>query len=194
MVCRDVGPLFSRDLSGHPVAAVRDVGIQRALHYRATGRRPSRKARKHLDYLEKCSDLFTGRDYVNSGVMLFDLPRIRGLGLDAEMMDIAKAVEIRQTRNLLFNDQTWLNIVFNGHIDFLPAEWNTFWGNRITARAPFPEAEQKAYAASREDPAIVHFVGKIRPWEVRHPVFYPKRKPWLGRYLDIMKDAAVVLA
>ena len=189
LVRRDVGDLFALASPTAPISAVADVGIRRALAFRASGRNGSRKARKHLAYLETCADLFDAKSYFNSGVVYFNVPQIHALGLAERMQDVAAAVALRESRKLIFNDQTWLNVVFGGHTHLLPPEWNTFWGNRITARAPFPPETRASYAASRQDPAVVHFVGKVRPWTARHPIFYPKRRPWIGIYREIMAEA-----
>ena len=188
LVRRDIGEVFALHLTGNPVAAVRDVGIQKILHGRS-GHPTSRKERSNRDYLDRIADLVDAADYFNSGVMLFDLPAIRAAGLAERMQDTAAAIALRTGRDLKFDDQTWLNVVFRGHTHFLPPEWNTFWGNRVTGDEPFPQTARDAYAASRANPAIVHFVGKTRPWTIRHPAFHPKRKPWIGIYHDIMARA-----
>lgn len=182
MVCRDVGEVFAAPRDGLPVAACRDAGIQKALWHRRRGGWMTRRSRRHLRDLDRIAHLVDVESYVNSGVMLFDLPRIRALGLDAPMGDIAGAVAMRQALDLRFNDQNWLNHVFRGQIALLDPAWNALWGNLITGRAPFPPEARAAYAGSRDDPGIVHFTGRQRPWEMRHIWAHPRRRPWLGRY------------
>lgn len=194
MVRRDVGPLFAPRAGQAPLAAVRDPGILKALHQRAgRGWLPSRKSARHLRDLDQLADLVAPESYVNSGVVLFDLPRIRALGLDRPMGDLAAAVDLRKRLGLRFNDQNWLNVVFKGQIELLAPEWNTLWGNRLTGRSPFPAAERAAFAASRQNPAIVHFTGRLRPWEIRHAWLYPKRRPWLAAYKALQAEAEAVL-
>lgn len=194
MVRRDIGPLFAPRPKGAPLAAVRDPGILKALHQRAgRGWFPSRKSARHLRDLDQLADLVDPSTYINSGVVLFDLPRIRALGLDRRMGDLAAAVDLRKRLGLRFNDQNWLNVVFKGQIDLLDPTWNTLWGNRLTGRNPFPQAHRAAFAASRRDPAIVHFTGRLRPWEIRHPWLYPKRRPWLGAYKALQAEAEAIL-
>lgn len=194
LVRHDVRPLFTVDLDGKPVAAVRDAGIVKALHQRDSGMWfGSRKSRRHLRDMGKIADLIDLHSYINAGVMLFDLPRIRALGLDKPMGDAASAVALRDRHGLRFNDQNWLNIVFRGQIHLLPPEWNALWGNRLTGRRPFPLAERRAYAGSRSDPALVHFTGRLRPWEVRFPWLHPKRQPWLSDYKSVETRARELL-
>lgn len=194
MVRRDIGPLFAPRPNGAPLAAVRDPGILKALHQRAgRGWLPSRKSARHLRDLDQLADLVDPSTYINSGVVLFDLPRIRALGLHRRMGDLEAAVDLRKRLGLRFNDQNWLNVVFKGQIDLLDPTWNTLWGNRLTGRNPFPQADRAAFAASRRDPAIVHFTGRLRPWEIRHPWLYPKRHPWLGAYKALQAEAEAIL-
>jgi lipopolysaccharide biosynthesis glycosyltransferase len=194
LVLHDVGPVFGLDLGGKPIATVLDPGIQKALWYRKRGLRVgSRKSARHLRDLDKIADLVDPEAYFNAGVILFDLPRIRETGLDAAMMDVAGAVDLRKKHDLRFNDQNWLNVVFRGQSARLGAEWNTFWGNRLTNRAPFPAEARAAYSASRADPALVHFVGKTKPWTVRFPQLHPKRWPWIFRYKAIQAECEALI-
>lgn len=194
IVRRDIGPLFAPDPERRPIAAVRDPGIVKALHQQAgQGWLPSRKSARHLRDLDQIGHLVDVGAYVNSGVVLFDLPRIRDLGLAPKMGDLAGAVALRQQYGLRFNDQNWLNVVFRGQIRLLAPEWNTLWGNRLTGRSPFPASERMAYAESRENPAVVHFTGRLRPWEIRHPWLYPKRRPWLAAYKALQAEAELAM-
>lgn len=193
LVRRDVGQLFALDRQGHPVLAVRDAGIARALRYRERGGWVPPKARRHLRDLDRIAHLVDLGTYVNSGVMLFDLPAIRAAGLDRAMADVDAAVRMRQEYDLRFNDQNWLNHVFRGRIALADAGWNALWGNRFTGKAPFSPTERADYAASRTDPAIVHFTGRLRPWEVRHVWAHPKRRPWLAEYKAVQASAEAAL-
>src|SRR5690606_19676460 len=103
--------------------------------------------------------------YFNSGVMLFDLDRIRALGLDARMADIAATAQVTS------RDQDWLNIGFRDSALILPPEWNSGWGDPKTAKPYVPKAMQDRFRASREDPAIVHFTGFEKPWAAPRPPF-----------------------
>lgn len=194
MIRRDIGPVFDTDLMGRPVAACLDTGIAKAVWFRRSGQMVrSRKSARHLADLDKLQGQVDPETYVNAGVMLFDLPRIRALGLDAPMGDAAGAVALRKQYGLRFNDQNWLNKVFKGQIAPLDPIWNALWGNRATGRAPFPPEEQARFAESRQNPGLVHFTGRLRPWEIRFPLFYPKRRPWLADYKAMQKRAEAVL-
>jgi lipopolysaccharide biosynthesis glycosyltransferase len=194
MIRRDIGPLFATDLGGRPIAACLDSGIAKAVWYRKTGTLPrSRKSMRHLADLDKIAHLVDAESYINAGVILFDLPRIRELGLDVPMGDAAGAVALRKQYGLRFNDQNWVNKVFNGQIAPLDPVWNALWGNRATGSAPFPAAEQARFAESRANPGLVHFTGRLRPWEIRWPIFYPKRRPWLAEYKAMQARAEAVL-
>jgi len=193
LIRRDIGDVFKIDRCGKPIAAVRDIGIRKTVLAQAAGSGRSRKQRTNWDYLERCKDLFDADTYFNSGVILFDFPAIEAAGLTERMQDVDAAVQLREDRGLRFDDQTWLNTVFHGQTHHLPAEWNTFWGNRLSAKPPFSDEDADTFRTSREDPAIVHFVGKVRPWEVRFPQLHPKRQPWMNVYRDVMREAADIL-
>ncbi|MDQ1848262.1 glycosyltransferase [Gemmobacter fulvus] len=194
MIRRDIGPVFATDLKGLPVAACLDTGIRKALWHRKRGSRLiSRKSARHLADLDKIAGLVDPETYINAGVFLFDLPRIRALGLDVPMGDAAGAVALRKQYGLRFNDQNWLNKVFKRQIAPLDPIWNALWGNRATGRSPFPPEEQARFAESRRDPGLVHFTGRLRPWDIRYPIFYPKRRPWLAEYKVLQAEAEPVL-
>lgn len=193
LVCRDLAALCATDLQGQLIGAARDAGIRKAMHYRAHGGLTSPKTRKHVRDMEKIAHLVDLDNYFNAGVILFDLPAIRREGLDTQMQDIAGAVALRETYKLRFNDQNWLNHVFRGRVAVLDPVWNTLWGNRMTARAPFPAEDRAAHAPSREAPGIVHFTGRTKPWLVRFPWAYPKRWPWMFRYKAVQRACASAL-
>lgn len=193
MVCRDVAEVFALPRGGRPVAAARDAGIARALAWRRRGGWVPPKPRRHLRDMDRIGHLVDVPGYFNAGVLFLDLPRIRALGLDVPMSDIAGAVAMRQEHDLRFNDQNWLNRVFRGQVAPLGAEWNALWGNRFTDAAPFSAEERAAYAPSRENPGIVHYTGRLRPWEVRFVWAYPKRRPWLARYKAMQRQAEAML-
>jgi lipopolysaccharide biosynthesis glycosyltransferase len=194
LICRDPAPLYHADLQGHPIGACRDLGVQKALWHRRLGIAPSRKSRRNLRDLDRIAGMISAEHYFNAGVMVMDLPRIRELGLDRQMADVAAAVELRKSHDLRFNDQNWLNVVFDGKAHLVDPAWNALWGNRISARPPFPESEQRAYAVSRAAPGILHFTGRAKPWLIKSPLLHPKRWPWVFLYQHVQKTLDSVLS
>lgn len=106
------------------------------------------------------------RNYFNSGVLLMDLARMRGLGLSRAIRDFARANPFAD-----FPDQDALNHIFRDAWYPLHPRWN--------AQSPIFElpAEQLDLdpAQAREavrSPAVVHYIGPFKPWQYlcRHPL------------------------
>jgi len=191
LVRGDVAPLFDADPERRPAAAVPDAGMIRARHG-ATGL--SRKPGRQMAELDRLGDLVDRDSYVNAGVLFLDLPRMRELGLDTIFGDLDAATRQQRDHGLRYNDQNWVNHVFKGQLRLLDPVWNALWGNRFSAGSKFPPQLRAAYAASRRDPMINHFTGKLCPWDIRFPLFYPKRRPWLAEYKAAQARADAALA
>ena len=181
LILRDIGGLFRAACPVAPISAVADPGVQRALRWQAAGKVPANAARI-LAYLDASAELFDAGRYVNAGVLYYNVPAIRRCGLNHRLADLNAAAHLARSRGHLFDDQSWINVVFAGRTHLLAPEWNAFWGNRMTGKAPFPPPEQETFRASRTDPAIVHFAGKHRPWRMGPWWLHPKRRPWLRLY------------
>ncbi len=72
---------------------------------------------------EKLSENISTNGYINSGVILFDLKKIREDNLDV----LQKCREILFEKKVQLSpciDQDLINIVFNNHIEFLEERWN----------------------------------------------------------------------
>lgn len=159
IIRRDLSALLEEDLNGHPVGGCRAPRLHASW---LVSQEPSRVfwRRPHLrrvDSYRAISGIDPGQ-YINAGVLLLDTERIRAEGFDEAMRDIERAEQYPQ------RDQDHLNVVFRDRIHFLSPEWNSIWGNRRTGKKPFRTEERDAYAISRDDPAIVHFTGKEKPW------------------------------
>ncbi|MFD1809157.1 glycosyltransferase family 8 protein [Gemmobacter lanyuensis] len=176
MVRRDIGPLFAPRPNGAPLAAVRDPGILKALHQRAGRGWLPRANRRGICAIWTSWPIWSIRPLISTAAWCCSICRASGRWGCIGAWVIWRRRSICAS-GLRFNDQNWLNVVFKGQIDLLDPTWNTLWGNRLTGRSPFPQADRAAFSASRRDPAIVHFTGRLRPWEIRHPWLYPKRHP-----------------
>lgn len=103
-------------------------------------------------------------DYFNSGVLLFNLDRMRADGVTEAILECAR------TRPLIWPDQDALNLVLGGSRLPLDPRWNCmnvlFYGAAATIGAEVARA-----AVAR--PAILHFEGPqmAKPWHYlnRHP-------------------------
>jgi lipopolysaccharide biosynthesis glycosyltransferase len=138
LVLDDVTPLLQGPMGGAALRAVRDPFVPRVSA--PFGVRDWRR-------------LGLARDapYFNAGVMLIDLPRWHS-------MDIAcRALDYLQTygRKVWFNEQEALNAVIGDGWSPLDDRWNL-------AANPFHARKQRPDGS----PAIVHFAGRVKPWEV----------------------------
>ncbi|WP_208347959.1 glycosyltransferase family 8 protein [Pseudaestuariivita rosea] len=178
---RDVTELWHQDLAGKCVGAVLAPGIMVDLQKaQNTG---SRAAQKRADKQRKRGLRLDGIDmsrYFNSGVMVFDLDRINAVGLADHMMDI------EATAKYTSRDQDWLNMVFRDQVHYLDPIWNSGWGNPKTCKHYISDDIRKAWQASREAPAILHFTGFEKPWLHEKPPF----RFWLIHQPQQRKDRA----
>lgn len=120
MLCKDLGEYYDIDVDGYDLAGVRD-------HY---------------------GKIFIGRNYLNSGVMLWNLGRIRAEGI------FRRAVKLCNDRKILLMDQTAINKYARRKL-ILPAKYN----------------EQHKW---RPETVIQHFSMRIR-W---FPFGTENIKPW----------------
>ncbi|MEQ1438039.1 glycosyltransferase family 8 protein [Fontimonas sp. SYSU GA230001] len=117
-------------------------------------------------YPQQALGIARPEDYFNSGVLLLDLARMRAEGSARALAQVAA------TRpGLWYPDQDALNLVCRDRWHRLHPRWNaqsTFF--ELSDRdLPVPAVEA---AEARTDPAIVHFIGPLKPWTYlcRHPL------------------------
>ncbi|MBR2741710.1 glycosyltransferase family 8 protein [Candidatus Saccharibacteria bacterium] len=122
VVCRgDLGEFYSMDLTGVEAAGVLDIYGRRWYHYHG---------------------LFK-QDYMNSGVMLFNIP----LCLETGMFE--KAVELCKTKWMMLADQAALNRSIS---------------RRVLADRKYNEQEERP----REDTILHHFSNNFKFWPYFH--------------------------
>lgn len=100
-------------------------------------------------------------EYYNSGLLLIDLKLWRSQGLSGKIISTAEKLGAQE-----WPDQNAINVALRGQWFSLLPTWNcqnTIFDLRQDA-LPFPE---KSVAEARRDPAIVHFIGKYKPWHYR---------------------------
>jgi lipopolysaccharide biosynthesis glycosyltransferase len=123
--------------------------------------------------------------YFNSGVLLFDLERVRSAGLMAR----AREVACRQHDRLLWPDQDALNVAFAGRWLPVHPRWNCMNSLRVWRPWADEALGADAVAEALADPAVVHFEGPAlsKPWHYLsdHPLrdryrSALARTPWAG--------------
>jgi lipopolysaccharide biosynthesis glycosyltransferase len=148
-------PLFDIDLAGCPVAAARDMVISTRSHpYSGTGARDDRA-------------------YLNAGVLLLDLQRMRD-GLGAALRSYA------HDRPGVGNcDQDALNDVLDGAWVEIDPSWNV-QGSLLLLHEhpedPWVDEMRRCRRALFSQPRIVHFSGALKPWKTYS--LHPFRRAW----------------
>lgn len=105
-------------------------------------------------------------EYFNSGVLLLNLRQMRVEGTTRKLAQVAM-----DRPGLWYPDQDALNLVCRGRWLAVHPRWNaqsTFF-ELAERELPVPAAQ---IAETRADPAVVHFIGPMKPWTYlcRHPL------------------------
>jgi lipopolysaccharide biosynthesis glycosyltransferase len=120
------------------------------------------------------------RRYLNSGVLVMDLARMRRQGSAATLL---RCVHERGD-DLLWVDQDALNLVLGDDWTELPARWNaqnSFWDWPQWAADVLGSAEVEQ---ARRAPAVLHFEG---PWLCK-PWHYLCRHPYVQTYRSVLSE------
>lgn len=102
------------------------------------------------------------RDYINAGVLLFNLIEIEKEGLSEKLEEAGHRTEYPH------NDQDAINAVFHNRIHLLPIRFNAI-NAYLYDRKKDTENEygSEAIQQARKDPIIIHYIGKCKPWASR---------------------------
>ena len=123
----DIGELYDIELGDKVVAARVDPKVAHVPEF--------------VDYVEKALGV-PAKEYINSGVLLMNLKKLRKLHYVTQMTDL-----IKEDVDLVAPDQDYLNVILRGQIMHLPKEWNLQ-----------PEGEDAARAK------LLHFNLSKKPW------------------------------
>lgn len=155
IVTEDLEELYRTEMGENCLAGCRDIWIDLL----SEADRERRRQRTGLPSMDQ---------YINAGVLLFNLERIRAEGLDKVLAGLMQ-------RDYPFEDQDILNAGCYGRILHLPGKWNLFtlFAGQA-ARLREAGVEESSINAFREKRGIIHYATPmIRPW---------KRKTcWLNR-------------
>ncbi|MXV36467.1 MULTISPECIES: glycosyltransferase [unclassified Saccharibacter] len=159
VICDDVTKLWNTDLHGKVLGGARDE-----------------------DGLIESRRLFGesfNNNYINSGVLLFDVARAKKRYGNLEFL-YAEAF-YKNTHNITMQDQDILNLAYKEDIFILPLRWNVASSAYLYQRTSHvcgrAEGEEYAYTKkehdeARRNPAVLHFTGRRKPWRVScmHPL------------------------
>ena len=175
LILKDVSKLFQTDLNSSLVGAVPVYSFQKILYSGLTmnsflKQRVFKYERNNL--FERATILgFTATEYVteyfNSGVILFDVPKIQMLDPSGGgMMNLKDRLELCSC----MPDQDILNVYFRNRVKYLDVKWNVY-KDILGRRAYLPDDLNSSINSATRDPAILHFIGmfKRKCWEIsRH--------------------------
>jgi lipopolysaccharide biosynthesis glycosyltransferase len=150
----DVGKLYDIELGENAVAARVDPKVQAVPDF--------------VNYVEKALGI-SSNDYVNSGVLLMDLKKLRKLHYMTQMTDL-----IKKDADLVAPDQDYLNVILKGQIMHLAPEWNLQ-----------PEGEDAKGAK------LLHFNLSKKPWhfdDVNCSEDFWRAAKGTGFYGDLMRE------
>lgn len=131
--------LFNTDLENRPIAGVLDV------KKRMVNKNPT---------------------YINAGMLLFDLNKIKELDLESKFLNWTK----ENINNITCGDQEIINEVCKGNIKILSDDWNVQSSN-FTNRSSYIKK-----------PKGIHFISKKKPW---HFASYSYHKSYYFKYLQL---------
>ncbi|MBO7132014.1 glycosyltransferase family 8 protein [Candidatus Saccharibacteria bacterium] len=150
----DIGELYDIELGDNVVAARVDPKVAMVPEF--------------VRYVENALGV-SHTDYVNSGVLLMDLKRLRKLHYISRMTDL-----IKEDADLVAPDQDYLNVILKGRIMKLDKKWNLQ-----------PEGEDPDGAK------LLHFNLSKKPWyhdDVNCGELFWKAAKGTGFYGDLMRE------
>ena len=159
LATRDFSELFDLDLQGACLAGVPDSA---ALRLVANPAGVPIQQRTRLLGITRGDPL----EYLNGGVLIFDLdnPDFRALALEARMLVVMQGSTLKQ------RDQDAMNIAFSGRKHRLPSTYNYMTQFYASDRCLDGDLIRLKYEAA--DANLIHFSGKIKPWESPDDEFY----------------------
>lgn len=156
VVRQDVAELYRQKIDGYLLGAVRDM--------ESAGN--CKREKLYQNYLKKQVGLINPMNYFQAGVLLINLNEFRKQIKTQDL--ICKTLEY-QWRML---DQDVLNGICQGKVKFLDMKWNVLmnWNDSGKSRMDFiryaPNRYYQSYCTARKNPAIIHYAGAWKPWEV----------------------------
>ena len=110
--------------------------------------------------------LENGNIYFNSGVLLFNLDKIRQDGIEIKFEEYTQ----KEFENIRVGDQQIINVVCQGKIKQVESEWNVQTSNFVN-RSDYTNT-----------PKIVHYVGRQKPW------IFGSMNYWKKLYFEVLQE------
>lgn len=156
LVLRDISNLFSLDLGGNIIAGAVDSAALRTMFS------PESVPEEQMErLLEITGGLDTVLDYLNAGLLVLDMDHPEYLERAQRCQELMRDKE----NPLKQRDQDAVNICFKGRKKKLDHSYNYMLQFFESKRAISPEIRQYRVAAT--DYRILHYSGKLKPWDAR---------------------------
>jgi lipopolysaccharide biosynthesis glycosyltransferase len=149
MIClADIAALYDIDIGSSLLASTRDA--LGAHGYYSEKNKKKREAR-YLALSFKNHD-----DYFIAGTIVFNIKEFsRKVTLD-ELLAFAVS------REWTCHDQDILNVLCEGRVKFVPLQWDF---SHIADISFLPDYWQKEYTEAKQEPKIIHFAARAKPWK-----------------------------
>lgn len=109
-------------------------------------------------YTNRVLNLSNPFQYYNTGVVVFDVKEYN------QFNSFERLLEIVKTKELLYQEQCALNILFQGNFYTLPSEWNYELDPTIVNNTQNHEF-YNSYKESEGAAKIFHYLGRYKPWK-----------------------------
>lgn len=159
VVLQDIGQLWGVDLGGAALGGVIDIGVYRHM---VRGEAHGRDAiRKHLVSLGLDP---TQPQYVNSGLLLMDLEKLRGTNFSRAALEM----DANRSTPRMFVDQDIINALIRGEAALLDPRWNVLAKglSRADSRQHHyvPEMLRPSLSLQQREQWAIHYIGRNKPW------------------------------
>ncbi len=129
-LCTDISELFETDIGENYIGACQDRSIEHVPDL--------------VNYVENAVGV-PFKEYINSGVLLMDLKKLRELNFEKHFLNLLNTYRFESVAP----DQDYINAICNGNIYYLDERWDAMPNN---TRAPL------------SDPKLVHYNLFEKPW------------------------------
>lgn len=147
----DLNKFYNTNIDNYYCAGVKDLYIQ------------------EIDYTQKIG--LRGL-YINAGVMLFNLYKIREDNMIHKLFDNTRKMKDK----IIYQDQDVINITFNGNIKEVDSVYNFASSNIVHEKNKWSRA------------VVIHYTGEVKPWnkKCKNGMRFAWRH-YCGLYMDLMR-------
>jgi len=144
IVCTDLAEFYSTDLEGYYLGGIKDIDFNDPF--------------QNHDERYKETGLCAENSYINAGVLLMNLKKIREDGMTEIFLREIK-------KGYLFSDQDVLNITCLNKIRYLPVKYNLMnYLFLFPDRKPYLIYPKDEFDEAKNNPAIIHYAAHLKPW------------------------------